>query len=313
MDKAIVVSRVSKFYSSNKEKIVALDDVSLSINSGEIFGLLGPNGAGKTTLISILAGILTPDEGKAEILGLDCTRDTKKMQETINLVSGFTGALFRLSCEEALMYYSLLYNVPNPKNKIKTVLELVHLEHDRNLAVEDFSAGMKQRYLIAKALLNDPKVLILDEPTVGLDVESAINIREIIKCLRKEGRTILLTTHNMFEAEELCDEIAFINHGKILNIGTFAELKEKVVSKRIIEINCSDGSLILKALGNLKGISIFSHSPKLVYMEVDNYERIKDVMKALSKTKSKIFNISVLEPTLEETYLKLIKKGEKHD
>ncbi|MFH1785060.1 MAG: ABC transporter ATP-binding protein [Candidatus Micrarchaeota archaeon] len=308
MGKAVVVSNISKVYSSAGEQVIALDDVSLTIDSGEIFGLLGPNGAGKTTLISVLVGILTPDDGKAEILGFDCIKDTKKMQEIINLVSGFTGALFRLSCEEALMYYSLLYNVPNPNEKIKSVLELVHLENAKNLAVEDFSAGMKQRYLIAKSLLNDPKVLILDEPTVGLDVESAINIREIIKRLRKEGRTIILTTHNMFEAEELCDRIAFINNGKIQNVGTFAELKEKVIHKRIIEINCSDGRLIIEALKGVKGISVFSHSSKLVHIEVDKYERIKDLMKSLSKTKSEIFNISALEPTLEETYLKLIKR-----
>lgn len=313
MSYAVIVSNISKRYKSGSESVLALDDVSISINEGEIFGLLGPNGAGKTSLISILAGILTPDKGDAKILGLDCTTETKKVQNRLNVVSGFTGALFTLSCEEALMYYSLLYNVQNPKQKIDSVIKLTNLQDARKLEVDDFSSGMKQRYLIAKALLNDPQVLILDEPTVGLDVESSIIIREMIKRLRKEGRTILLTTHNMFEAEELCDRIAFINKGKILIVGTVPELKKKIVGKRTVEINCSDGKAVAKALAKTKGISISTNSPKLVHIEVDDYTRMKEIMGILSKSEVDIFNVNALEPTLQETYLKLIKKGDKND
>lgn len=313
MSYAVIVSNISKKYKSGSESVLALDDVSISINEGEIFGLLGPNGAGKTSLISILAGILTPDKGDAKILGLDCTREAKKIQNRLNVVSGFTGAPFALSCEEALMYYSLLYNVPNSKQKIDSVIQLTKLQDARNFAVNDLSSGMKQRYLIAKALLNNPQVLILDEPTVGLDVESSIIIREMIKHLRKEGRTILLTTHNMFEAEELCDRIAFINKGKILIVGTVPELKKKIVGKRTVEINCSDGKAVAKALAKTKMVSISTNSPKLVRIEVDDYTRMKEIMSILSKSEVEIFNINALEPTLQETYLKLIKKGDKND
>ncbi|HSB47088.1 MAG TPA: ABC transporter ATP-binding protein [Candidatus Bilamarchaeum sp.] len=306
MGKAIVVTNISKTYHSGGETVKALDGVSLEVREGEIFGLLGPNGAGKTSLISILAGILTPDGGTAEIFGIDCARDTKSAQKLINVVSGFTGVLFSLSVEEALMYYCLLYGVKNPKAKIDSVIKTTNLENARKLEAEDLSSGMKQRYLIAKGILNEPRVLILDEPTVGLDVESAIIIRDMVRKLRKEGHTILLTTHNMFEAEELCDRIAFINRGKIIDIGTVASLKEKIVGKRIIEVNCSDAAQAAKALSGIKGVEANSLSGKLVHVSVDSYIRMKEIMKVLSTLPTEIYNVSALEPTLEETYLKIM-------
>ncbi|MFZ5500575.1 MAG: ABC transporter ATP-binding protein, partial [Candidatus Micrarchaeota archaeon] len=280
--------------------------VDLEVKEGEIFGLLGPNGAGKTTLISILCGILSPDKGDAEILGMDCTRQTKQVQTKINIVSGFSGVIFSLSVEEALMYYCLLYNVQEPKKKIETVMKQVGLEDAKGLVAQDLSSGMRQRYLIAKGLLNDPKVLILDEPTVGLDVESAINIRNVVKRLRKEGRTILLTTHNMFEAEELCDRIAFINHGRVTDTGTPEELKARVVSKRTIEVHCSRESCIITALSPIKGVEAHLRSANLVHVSVDSYKRMKEILKVISGCDSEIYGINELEPTLEETYLKLI-------
>ncbi|MEW6035501.1 MAG: ABC transporter ATP-binding protein [Candidatus Micrarchaeota archaeon] len=304
----ISVKGVSKTYRSGGQTIKALEGAALDIREGEIFGLLGPNGAGKTTLISILAGILSPDSGEASVCGVDCIKRSKEVQKNLNVMSGFTGVPFSLSCEEALTYYCLLYNVPDSKAKIDEVLRIVGLEGARKLEVEDFSAGMKQKFQIGKALLSEPKVLIMDEPTVGLDVESAISIREMIKRLRKEGRTILLTTHNMFEAEELCDRIAFINHGKVLDVGTVPELKEKIIGERVIEVNCSDSDAVLKALGRIGGVKASLHSPRLVHVSVDSYRRMKDIMRALSGSGAEIYNVSALEPTLEETYLKLINK-----
>ncbi len=306
---AIEVIDVSKKYKSANEIVYALDNVSLKVKEGEIFGLLGPNGAGKTTLISILAGILSNDTGSAKILGLDCVRDSKQLQQKINVVSGFTGAPFTLSCEEALMYYSLLYNVKNAKEKIQEVISATQLGDALKLPVQDFSSGMKQRYLIAKALLNDPKVLILDEPTVGLDVESAINIRDMVRKLRHDGRTILLTTHNMFEAEELCDRIAFINKGRIVDVGTLKELREKIVGKRIIEINCSDPKMVIKLLKGIPNLSLSSPSPKLVHVVVKSYAKMKEILSNLSDAKCEIRGITALEPTLEETYIHIINRS----
>jgi ABC-2 type transport system ATP-binding protein len=303
---AISLESISKSFRDGKDTVKALESIELTVKEGEIFGLLGPNGAGKTTLISILAGILSPDTGRALVFGTDCTRETQKVQGMINLVSGFSGVIYNLSLEEALMYYAMLYNVPEAKKKIDLVIKQVDLDQARGREASDMSSGMKQRYLIAKGLLNDPKLLILDEPTVGLDVESAINIRSIVKDLRTEGRTILLTTHNMFEAEELCDRIAFINHGKILAIGTAAELKGKVVSKRVIEIQCTKEQCVIDALSGIKGVSASLKSKNIVNIAVDSYTKMKDVLKMLSGCDSDIYGVNELEPTLEETYLQFM-------
>lgn len=303
MPDAIALSNITKTFKDGKRVVHALEDVSLTVKNGEIFGLLGPNGAGKTTLISILSGILSQDAGQASVLGMDCAKRTRDVQRSINLVSGFSGVIYNLSLEEALMYYCLLYDVKDPKAKIDSVIRQVGLEEGRGREASDLSSGMKQRYLIAKGLLNDPKLLILDEPTVGLDVESAINIRSIIKQLRKDGRTIFLTTHNMFEAEELCDRIAFINHGKILAVGTSSQLKSKVVSKRVIEIHCSKEECVASSLSALKGVAVDIKSKGIVNVTVDDYKRMKDVMKTLAGCDSDVFGINELEPTLEETYL----------
>jgi ABC-2 type transport system ATP-binding protein len=309
MAQAILVRNVSKAYKSAGETVHALRGVSFSVEEGEIFGLLGPNGAGKTTLISILSGIITPDGGSASVLGYDCARDAKRIHERINVVSGFTGVVSSLTCEEALRYYCFIYNVKRPDETIDSVIRATGLEGSRHLQVEDFSSGMKQRHLIAKALLNDPRLIILDEPSVGLDVESATSIRAMVRRLRKEGRTILLTTHNMFEAEELCDRIAFINHGQIADVGTVPQLKEKIIKQRTIEINCSDSASVMKALSEIGGVEAVEHSTKLVHVSVDSYKRMKDIMRALSGLKSEIYNVSALEPTLEETYLRIIRGG----
>jgi ABC-2 type transport system ATP-binding protein len=303
---AVKVMGVSKTFTSGKRTISALDGVSFTVKKGEIFGLLGPNGAGKTTLISVLSGLLAPERGSSSIYGLNSRTEAKKIQQMINVISGFTGVPSSLSCEEALHYYSMLYSVKDEKNKIREVSRETGIEKVLGQLADDLSSGMRQRFLIAKGLLNDPKVIILDEPTVGLDVSSAINVRGLIKRLRKEGRTILLTTHNMFEAEELCDRIAFINNGKIIAVGTANELKKKIVGKMVVEINCSDASSVMKSLSRLKGVDANEHSSQLVHAEVDDYSRMKSIMKSLSSCSCEIFAVRELEPTLEETYLRII-------
>jgi len=308
MQYAIEASNLSKTFMSAGRTIKALDDVSLEVGKGEIFGLLGPNGAGKTTLISILAGILSPDKGNAKVLGLDCVRQTKEVQRLINIVSGFSGVIYSLSLEEALMYYCMLYNVRDPQAKIRELIKKVGLEEAQGMVASDMSSGMKQRFLIARGLLNDPAVLLLDEPTVGLDVESAIAIRKMVNELAAEGRTIFLTTHNMFEAEELCGRMAFISKGKIVTIGKPSELRKKVKSKRTIEIHCSKEECVVGSLSGIKGVEAKVESPELVHASVDNYKRMKAVLAALSECDSDVFSVTELEPNFEETYLQIMKQ-----
>lgn len=223
---AVTVQNAHKEFKQKDKKILALSNVSLEIRQGEIFGLLGPNGAGKTTLISAICGLLELDSGEIFVFGKNAKTQRKEVIREINLVTGFAGLLYGLSVEDLLKYYAYLNGVKDKEKEISRVLELTELSEKRKQPAHTLSSGFKQRFYIAKALLTSPKLLLLDEPTVGLDVGMAKKIRQLVSNLKKQGMTILLTTHYMLEAEELCDRIALINDGKIIEQGTVAELKK---------------------------------------------------------------------------------------
>ncbi|WP_449455124.1 ABC transporter ATP-binding protein [Streptococcus suis] len=242
--------------SKNSTVVEALKGVTFSIERGEIFGLLGPNGAGKSTTIKILSTMLLPTSGTVEISGYDIYREEQQIREKINFIFGGERSLyFRLSAEENLFYFADLYKIPRKKQLelVPSLLELVGLGDVANRRVEAFSKGMKQRLQIARALLNDPEIIFLDEPSIGLDPVGALELRNIIKGLAQRGKTILLTTHYMAEAEELCDRIAIINHGEIVICGTIEEiatllsddekseiLKEKLNREKMIDVTLED-------------------------------------------------------------------------
>ncbi|MDT1958994.1 ABC transporter ATP-binding protein [Carnobacterium divergens] len=230
-NKVIVeVKDLKRSYKAKGKNIEALKGVSFEIYEGEIFGLLGPNGAGKSTTIKILSTLLAPTEGIAKVFGYDCFGKEKQIRPQINFVfGGERGLYWRLSAYENLVYFGTIYKIPSKvlKMRIPQLIELVGLNGREHEKVEGYSKGMKQRLQIARGLINDPEMLFLDEPTIGLDPVGANDLRNLIKNLKKQGKTILLTTHYMQEADDLCDRIAFINKGKILDIGTTLELKEK--------------------------------------------------------------------------------------
>lgn len=224
---ALTVTAAAKQFRDGSSTIKALDNVSLTIKEGEIVGLLGPNGSGKTTIISAICGLLELDSGTVTVFGKDALTQKEEVSAQISLVTGFAGLLQGLSVEKLLKYYALLYNVPDKQNAIEKALGQTGLSEKRKQVAVSLSSGYKQRFYIAKALLSSPRLLLMDEPTVGLDVKSARQIRALVKKLQKNGTTILLTTHYMQEAEQLCDRIALISHGKIVALGTLAELKKK--------------------------------------------------------------------------------------
>jgi ABC-2 type transport system ATP-binding protein len=229
---AVRVRNVSKRFQvktpQGKKTLQALDGVSLDIRKGEIFGLLGPNGAGKTTLISILMGLLEKDSGQVEILGFNLDTNANDIKERANVVSGFVQPLDILNGRQLLNYYALLYGIDKRKERIDEVLEYVGMTEHAERKAEKYSSGQRQRLFIARALLNRPQLLFLDEPTVGLDVRMARKIRALVRKLRDDGATILLTTHYMKEAEELCDRVALVNAGKIVALDTPANLKKRL-------------------------------------------------------------------------------------
>lgn len=238
MSVAIEVKDLKRIYEgtlgmTKKKTINALMGVSFKVKEGEIFGLLGPNGAGKTTTIKILTTLLAPSSGEAKVLGYNCFGQEKFVRDKINFIfGGESGLYWRLSAYENLQYFGDIYKVPGKllKQRIAELIKLVGLEGREHEKVEGFSKGMKQRLQIARGLINDPQILFLDEPTIGLDPIGAKELRDIMKELKKQGKTMVLTTHYMYEADELCDRIAMINHGEIIDIGTSKELKIKYLN-----------------------------------------------------------------------------------
>src|ERR687895_1330107 len=220
-------------------EVEAVRGVDFAVEKGELFGLLGPNGAGKTTTIKMLITLLIPTSGSAKVLGYDVVKDAREVGKRIGYVfGGERGVYERLSGYDNLRYFAELYGVP-PKQirpRIESLLELVGLKGREQERAEGYSRGMKQRLHIARGLLHDPPVVFLDEPTIGLDPVGARELRSTIASLADAGKTILLTTHYMFEADALCDRIAVINRGQIVAEGTPVDLKRGVASGAVVEV-----------------------------------------------------------------------------
>ncbi|MEZ4507744.1 MAG: ABC transporter ATP-binding protein [Thermomicrobiales bacterium] len=217
---AIDVRNLSKHYGA----VRAVDDISFSVERGEIFGLLGHNGAGKTTTIRMMTGRTKPTGGSVRIAGFDAVTQLEQIKPLINLVFEDQNLYERMSGQDNLAFFAKLYGVP--KSRVSTLLDRVGLDAEaRKRKVKTYSSGMKQRLLIARALINDPKILFLDEPTRGLDPSSARELRQIVREMSEQGTTVVLCTHYMEEADELCDRVAFMSSGKIVAMDTPQELK----------------------------------------------------------------------------------------
>jgi ABC-2 type transport system ATP-binding protein len=296
-----------------KKEIVALDGVNLAIQSGELFGLLGPNGAGKTTITRILATVLLPTAGTAEVLGLDVVRNAREIRPHIGIVfGGDRGLYWRLSGKDNLAYFATLYGLQPDKarKRIQELLEMVGLSDRANERVEGYSRGMRQRLHIARGLIHDPELLFLDEPTVGLDPVAAREQRNVITNLKKAGKTIFLTSHYMFEMDALCDRVAILNKGQIIIVDTPASLKSLVADLEIVEIECFGASE--SAIENLRkhpavlavNVELHDQTQLLQIQAPAGTELVQEFLKLLFDTQIK--KVVTRQPTLEDAYVKLV-------
>jgi len=287
-------------------ELIAVNNVSFEVKEGEIFGLLGPNGAGKTTLISMLCTILRPTSGTAKVNGFDIVKEEDKVRKSIGIVFQDSSLDNRLTGMENIELHASLYGVPKSerKKRIKEVLELVGLEDKANILVRNYSGGMKRRLEIARALIHYPKVLFLDEPTIGLDPQTRVNIGEyIVKLAKRENITIFLTTHYMEEADFLCNRVAIIDEGKIIAIDSPENLKRKIGGDALI-IEADDKEKTKEVISKLSFVKKVSEVEGKIYVNIENSEEnLPSVFEALRSNNIKIKSISVRKPSLNDVFI----------
>lgn len=285
------------------DDLVAVDRVSFSIGQGEIFGFLGPNGAGKTTTLSILSTLLKPTSGRAWVNGYDVMTQKSQVRQSIGVVFQDPTLDEELTARENMDIHGRLYGMRHRREKIDALLELVELENRKNQLVKQFSGGMKRRLEIARGLLHEPRILFLDEPTLGLDPQTRNHLWDYIRELNQnKGVTIILTTHYMDEAEKLSDRVAIIDHGRIIAMDTPNNLKEQMGGS-MIRIESSLSSEIARKLSRLKWLNNISAHNGYVDVTLQRAEkRVVEVIKALNDVP--VESVSLKIPTLEDVFLR---------
>ena len=296
-------------------ELVAVDHVSFQVEQGKLFGFLGPNAAGKTTTIRMLTGVIRPDEGTARIFGHDILREGLKSRQLMGIVPEMANAYVDLSAWNNIMLTGELYGIPKSdrQTRAEKLLKTVGLYRRKDQLVKDFSRGMRQKLLLCMAMINEPKILFLDEPTSGLDVESQRLIRNMTRELAENGTTVFLTTHNMEEANQLCDSIAIINHGKIATIDSPERLKSRSSGLQSIEVNFST-AVDIKELLKIQGVTdVRKLGDKWRLYMKNPSEGIDALVNFARAGNAKILSLNTLAPTLEDVFLKLTQEKEKGD
>lgn len=308
-----------------KTYVAAVDDVSFKIQQGEIFGLLGPNGAGKSTTIRMLCTLLEPTSGTARVNGYDIVKQATQVRQNLGtLLAGERSIYWKLTARENLEYFAALYHIPPDvaKKRVSHLLERMELSGRADELVEKFSTGMKQRVAISKALVANQPILLLDEPTLGLDPQAARNLRELISELKREGHTILLTTHYMEEADQLSDRIGIIDQGKIIALDTPDRLKEKIDQKDVIRLEISGWhDDLAQTIQSVPGVE------KLVASRMEGERGTSDalfsvslhaessravlpgVIDKINYNGTRLVNMNILRPSLEDVFIHLTGKA----
>jgi len=308
MDKknALKVEKLTKIY-SNKSfgNIKALNNLNLEVNEGEIFGLLGPNGAGKTTFLNILAGTVIKNSGNVKVWGYDLDTNPRQVRSSIGIVPQEVNLDAFFSPRKLLELQAGLYGIPKKDRITNTILKLVSLEKKANAYARSLSGGMKRRLLIAKAMVHRPPILVLDEPTAGVDVELRRNLWNNIKTLNKQGVTIILTTHIMYEAQDMCNRIAILNKGNLVSLDTTENLLNQIKTKKIIfkvkkitKINPQD----------FNGIKFsYNQNNEITATYERSKHKIDEIINRIKNAGMEIYDISTNEGSLEDVFIDITK------
>ena len=303
---ALKVEKLTKIYfKKSSNEIKALNNLNLEVKEGEIFGLLGPNGAGKTTFLNILAGTVIKNSGSVNVWGYDLDKNPRQVRSSIGIVPQEVNLDAFFSPKNLLELQAGLYGIPKKDRITDTILKLVSLEKEANAYARSLSGGMKRRLLIAKAMVHRPPILVLDEPTAGIDVKLRQNLWNNIKVLNKQGVTIILTTHLMYEAEEMCNRIAILNKGNLVTLDTTENLLDRIKTKKIIfkvkEINKINPK-------DLNGIKFsYSSNNEITALYEKKKHKIDQIINKVKNAGMEIYDISTDEGNLEDVFIDLTK------
>jgi ABC-2 type transport system ATP-binding protein len=290
-------------------KTAAVEDVTLEVQAGEVLGFLGPNGAGKTTTIRILAGMIAPTTGYAIVAGHRTDRDVEQLHEAIGMLTETPGFYNRLSARRNLEYFAGFYSsVQSPSQQAEKYLKLMGLWERSHDKVGTFSKGMKHRLALARALVHEPEVLFLDEPTAGLDPEAAAGVREIIRRLGEEGHTIFLSTHNLTEAELLCSRIAVLNT-RLLALDTPGQLRQRFFRRQLVVELEAPNAQVVEAIRRLPFVREVREEGTELILELTNPERSRpELVKAIVENGGRVLAVSEKQYPFEEVYLRLLRE-----
>jgi ABC-2 type transport system ATP-binding protein len=305
-DNIIEVKNLTKTFG----KFTAVDDISFNVKKGEIFGLLGPNGAGKSTTLRMLSTLARPTKGAATIGGYDTVKNDMEVRKLIGIVSEKMIIYNRLTAKENLWFFGNLFDIPKDalNKRIDELLELVNLTKFKDAQVGTFSTGMRQRMNVIRALLNMPKVLFLDEPTLGLDPQSSVEIREFIKKLnREQGTTVIVTTHMMLDADLMCNRIAIVDHGKIIALDNSTNLKKIISGADTMIIKLEIANMTPEMISAIKKIdcvdTVTQDNSNSLHVMVHGEEAFDSIVDTVRKRNGKITSMANLQPSLEDVFL----------
>lgn len=309
MSESIYVENLSKHF----DRVQAVDGISFGVKKGELFGFLGPNGAGKTTTINMLTGLARPDAGTIHIGGIDCTKKPRTAQHLIGVVPDESNLYPELTGFDNLCFCAALYGMGKAERqaRAKELLDAFDLTKASGRKFGGYSKGMKRKLTIAAGIIHRPQILFLDEPTTGIDVASARQLRGLISDMHENGTTIFLTTHYIEEAERLCDRIAFIMAGHVVRVDTVANLIQPLREKHVMQITCANGvsNLSDRLVEEFPGLNFTSPGPGLIQVEADAPIRVGPLVRFLEDRGAEVAEARRVRPSLEDVFVQITGVG----